>query len=401
MGYRLGVDLGTTFTAAAVTATAGPRCSARQPGQRSPVGGVPPRGRRDPRRRGRPSAGRRPTRTGWPGSSSAGSATRRRIIVGGSPYSAEALIGAGCCAGSSTRSPERRGRPAGPRRRHPPGQLGPVQARPARPGGPARRPRRGAGTCTEPEAAAIALRRRSERVPDGDRRRRLRPRRRHLRRRRAAQGRPTGSSCSASPRASSASAASTSTRPCSATSSARSATALAAARRLRPGDLRGRRPAAATTASRPRRRCRPTPTRPSRCCCPALQTEVRLTRAEFEAMIRPALARDGRRAAPGAARRPACTPPTSTRCCSWAARRGSRWSPSCSRRARPSGGASTPTPSTPSRSVRRPRRPPPPTHAPPSPLRTRCRFPARRSGGGLRGHRREPRGDHHRRAADS
>ena len=161
---------------------------------------------------------------------------------------------------------------------------------------------------------------------DGARRRRLRPRRRHVRRRRAAQdGRrlrdPRRARGHRAPRRHRLRRGRVRPR--------RTALgdALVRARPRGSGRTRPRSPGCARSASRPRRRSRPTPRRRSRCCCPTLQTEVRLTRAEFETMIRPALGDDGRRAAPGAARRPASPPRRSTRCCSSAARRASRWSP--------------------------------------------------------------------------
>ena len=77
MSYRLGVDLGTTFTAAAVTSTAGPRCSGSATARCGAVGGV--RGDDGDIMVGEAAErGARPTRTGWCGSSSGGSATRSR-----------------------------------------------------------------------------------------------------------------------------------------------------------------------------------------------------------------------------------------------------------------------------------------------------------------------------------
>ena len=136
----------------------------------------------------------------------------------------------------------------------------------------------------------------------------------------------TGSRCSASPRASSGWAASTSTRRCSSHVAGRSAaSSTSSTRTTRRG--RGGRPAAARSASRPRRRCRRTPTRRSRCCCPTSRTEVRLTRAEFEAMVRPALDDSDRGVCAGRCARPTSARSSCTRCCWWAARRASRWSP--------------------------------------------------------------------------
>ena len=162
-----------------------------------------------------------------------------------------------------------------------------------------------------------------------------------------------GSRCSASPRASSTSAASTSTRRCCRHVRATLGGALDELDGDDPAVRSARGPAAARSASRPRRRCRPTPRPSIPVLLPGLQTEVRLTRAEFEDMIRPALARDGRRRCAGRSSSPASTPAELTRCCSSAGRRGSRSSPRWS--AGPSAGRcrSTPTPSTPSRSARR------------------------------------------------
>ena len=82
---------------------------------------------------------------------------------------------------------------------------------------------------------------------------------------------------------------STSTRPCSATSTAPStARSPRSTSRTRPPPARSC--ACARTACWPRRRSPRTPRRRSPCSCPSLQTEVRLTRGEFETMIRPSVA---------------------------------------------------------------------------------------------------------------
>ena len=101
--------------------------------------------------------------------------------------------------------------------------------------------------------------------------------------------RAAASRSSGRPRASRASAASTSTRPCSATSTAPStARSPRSTSRTRPPPARSC--ACARTACWPRRRSPRTPRRRSPCSCPSLQTEVRLTRGEFETMIRPSVA---------------------------------------------------------------------------------------------------------------
>ena len=139
---------------------------------------------------------------------------------------------------------------------------------------------------TEPEAAAVHYAS-TDAGPARRDRRRLRPRRRHVRRRRAAQHRRQGSSWSATPGASSSSAASTSTRPCSPGSSA----TWPALSRLDPDD-----PSTVAAVSRLRRDCVEAKENLSwdtdtaiPVVLPDLRTEIRLTRGEFENMIRPAL----------------------------------------------------------------------------------------------------------------
>ena len=158
------------------------------------------------------------------------------------------------------------------------------------------------------------------------------------------------SPCSAGPAASSGSAASTSTTPCSPTSARRSATAWDA---LDPDD-----PAVQTAVAGLRRECTAAKETLSAdtevmipVLLPGLHTMVRLGRAEFEDMIRPAVAETVealRRAVTSAGVRPGDL----DACCSSAARRGSRSSRSWCRPS--SGGRSRWTP-TPRRSSRRER----------------------------------------------
>ena len=287
MGYYLGVDIGTTYTAAAVWRDG--RCEVSNLGNRAPT--IPSvvflrddgdRPRRRGRRPARPHRARRVARE-----------FKRRVgdptpvLVGGTPYSADALM-ARLLRGVVDHVSGVEGGAARAHRRHPPGQLGPLQARPAAPGDPA-----------SPTSTTSSRRHRARggghplRLPGAGRtrcgHRRLRPRRGHVRRRGPAQDRPDGFDVLGTPEgierlggidfdaavfdhvASALGAALDDRRP-------DDPAALAAVARLRE------------SASRPRRRCRPTPTSPSRCCCPALQTEVRLTRSEFEQMVRPALA---------------------------------------------------------------------------------------------------------------
>ena len=90
---------------------------------------------------------------------------------------------------------------------------------------------------------------------------------------------------------------------------------------------------------------------------PNVMTEVRLTRGEFESMIRPTL-NNSIVALQRACGRPTCSPPTSAGCCSSAGRRASRWSPSWSEPSSDARSPSTRTPSTRSRSVLPSPRPP-------------------------------------------
>ena len=108
MGYHLGVDLGTTFTAAAVMTTAvADHARARQPGAADPVGAVLPAGRRRAGRRGGRAAQRLdpPARCG---SSSGGSATRCRSWSAARPYLGARADRPAAAAGWSTRPPSSR-----------------------------------------------------------------------------------------------------------------------------------------------------------------------------------------------------------------------------------------------------------------------------------------------------
>ena len=83
MGYQLGIDLGTTYTAAAVSRASDHARRARDGVARRPLGAGAPRcSTSRPTDRcwsaRRPSGGRRPTRTGWYASSSGRWATRSR-----------------------------------------------------------------------------------------------------------------------------------------------------------------------------------------------------------------------------------------------------------------------------------------------------------------------------------
>ena len=220
MGYRLGVDLGTTFTAAAVHRRPRRRgARARQPRDAGAVGRLRHARTASPRRRGRRAARRGRPDPAWCASSSGGSATPCRSSSA-ARRTRRRRCSPTCCAWVVGVATERQGGPPDARHRHPPGELGRVQARPAAAGDRAGRRPRGAELCSEPEAAAIAYASRN-RVAAGDRvavydlgggtfdAAVLR---------RAEDG---GSGWSARRRASSTSAASTSTRRCSGTCSAR------------------------------------------------------------------------------------------------------------------------------------------------------------------------------------
>ena len=210
MGYSLGVDLGTTFVAAAIANESPSRdVHPRRPHGGDPGRGVPRRGRH-PRLRGR----RRPARGEQPGPDRPGvQAPARRPDPGDArrhaPY-AVTTCSAPCCTTSSTGSPRPRAAKPRQRRADPPGQLGPVPPRAVRGGAAGRRADRDADG-HRAGGGGGALRG----VPAPRRRRDhrgVRPGRRHLRRHRAAQDTPAASRSSAPRRASSGSAASTSTR---------------------------------------------------------------------------------------------------------------------------------------------------------------------------------------------
>ena len=205
------------------------------------------------------------------------------LILGSSPYSAERLTAAVLRLRRRHRLEPRR-RPARPGRAHLPGQLGPVQGR----GAPGRRqagrdPRRRPDHRTPRRGRAVRLHRAGR---QRRRDRRLRPRGRHLRRRRPPQaGRRLGAA-RATPRASSTSAASTSTKPSSTTCATRSGP--------RSTSLDQNDPAVRTAVTRLAGDCVAAKEALSSdaeatipVILPGLQSEIRLTRGEFEGMIRP------------------------------------------------------------------------------------------------------------------
>ena len=134
--YALGIDLGTTLHRRRGAARRPCRDRrARQPRRRDPVGGVRC-GRTARCSSARPPSGGRstePARVAREFKRRIGDPTP--ILLGGSPYSAEALM-AQLLRAVVGRGRRARGRAAGRDRRHPPGQLGAVQAGAARPGGP-------------------------------------------------------------------------------------------------------------------------------------------------------------------------------------------------------------------------------------------------------------------------
>ena len=168
MGYRLGVDLGTTYTAAAVNVD-----------DRVEMLGLGIRAMQVPsvvflRDDGTVVVGEAAEQEGAADPARLVREFKRRVgdsvplVVGGSPFSAQALT-ARLLAWVVGMATERARRPAGARVRDLPGELGAVQARPARSGDRAGRPARTAtSTRTEPEAAAIAYASR-DRVAEGDR----------------------------------------------------------------------------------------------------------------------------------------------------------------------------------------------------------------------------------------
>ena len=81
-----------------------------------------------PGRRRRRRGGPAPSPAAWPASSSGGSATRCRSSLGGVPVLGRPGLTPRSCAGWSTTARRLEGGTAGQRRRHPPGQLGRVQA---------------------------------------------------------------------------------------------------------------------------------------------------------------------------------------------------------------------------------------------------------------------------------
>ena len=186
MEYSLGIDLGTTYSAAATARD--DRLEIFQLGERSATIPSIVVLRADGEVLTGEAAERRalaePTRTGREFKRRLGDPTP--IILGGTPYGAEALL-AHLLRGDRGRGQRAARRAAGRDRPVPPGELRRVQDRPA----PAGRPpggHRAGPLLTEPEAAAVDYAR-QERVPAGDGHRGLRLRRRHVRRDDPAQDR--------------------------------------------------------------------------------------------------------------------------------------------------------------------------------------------------------------------
>ena len=146
---------------------------------------------------------------------------------------------------------------------------------------------------------------------------------------------------------------------------------------------RRRWPGCGGTASRPRRRCRSASTRWSPVALPGITRSVRLTRGEFEDMLRPAIGETVaamRRVLDSAG---VSAADAARRWCWSAARRGSRWSARCSRRRSAGRWRWTTTPSTTSRWARRSAAPPPRSprgRRPPAPRATRSAAAARAPG---------------------
>ena len=286
MGYFVGIDLGTTFTAAAINrdgtveiVSLGRHTSVH------PDPGLRPGRRRDAHRRGRGPAGHRPSPPGWPASSSGGSGDSAPIMLGGVRRTRPSALTAAVLAGLVDHGREREGGPPDRVALTYPANWGPfkvdVLRRRGRLAGPA-----DAVTAHRARTAAAVHYASTERI----------------------------ASATSSP--STTSAAARSTPPCCASTPTawsmlgtpegiehlggvdfdeavfdhvRDALGAAArgARPERPGGSRRDRPPAPATASRPRRRSPSDAEATIPVMLPGLQTEVRLTRAEFEAMIRP------------------------------------------------------------------------------------------------------------------
>ena len=288
MGYRLGVDLGTTYTAAAVNVDG-----------RVEMLGLGIRAMQVPsvvfvRPDGEIVVGEAAEQQGAADPSRVVREFKRRIgdsvplVVGGSPFSAQALTARllAWVVGVATRAP---GRPAGARLRDLPGELGAVQARPAGPGDRDGRPARNGDEHLHRAGGG------GDRVrvagPGGRGRpgRGVRPGRGHVRR-----GGARARGCRASGwwgrrRGSSTWAGSTSTRRCSGTSCRRWADDVAA--------LDDTDPATATALARLRRDCVEAKEVLSfsvdtvvPVALPGITRSVRLTRGEFDDMLRPAIA---------------------------------------------------------------------------------------------------------------
>ena len=285
MGYYLGIDIGTTYTAAAVWRDG--RCDVASLGNRAPTIPSVVFLRDD----GTVLIGEAAARRAASEPASVAREFKRRVgdptpvIVGGTPYSADALM-AQLLRAVVDLVIEAEGGPARRHRGDAPGQLGPLQARPAAPGHPAGRPRR------RRHGVRARGRRHPLRLPVPGRarcgHRRLRPRRRHLRRRGAAQdgrgwdvlGTPEGIERLGGV-------------DFDVAVYHHVATAISPALdELSPDD-----PAAVAAVARLRQECVDAKEALSAdsdvsipVLLPKLQTEVRLTRAEYEQMVRPALA---------------------------------------------------------------------------------------------------------------
>ena len=322
MGYFVGIDLGTTFSAAAINRNGTRRDGLARPAfVGHPVGGVRPGHRRDAHGRAGGASGCQRSHSCLAREFKRRMGDTAPIMLGSSPYSAERITGAVLRfvldAVASRKAARRR------RRRHLPRELGPVQDRHAPRARRSSPMFRDAVLITEPFAAAVQYAS-TERVDDGRRDRGLRPRRRHLRRRGAAQdghglraARPSGRHRAPGWR--------------------RLRRSGVPATSATPSDLRSTRSTRTTRTSVP-------PSRASRSDCiaakealstdseatipvmlPGLQSEIRLTRGEFEAMIRPTLRETVDALRRGLVSRGGRGDRPHARSCSWVARRASRW----------------------------------------------------------------------------
>ncbi len=328
MGYFLGVDIGTTYTAAAVWRDG--RCDVASLGNRAPTipsvvflrddgtvldrrgGGAAGRVRTGERRPRVQAPRRRPH------------ARHRR----GHPLLGRCAHGPPAAVRSSTSSSRPRARPPDGVAVTHPANWGPYKLDLLAPGHPPGRPRRRrhrvrARGGRHPLRLAVAGRARR-------RHRRLRPGRRHLRRRRAAQDRRRVGRARRRPRASSASAGSTSTPPSTTTWPAPSARRSTTCRPTIPPRWRPP-PGCGRSASTPRRRCPPTATSPSRCCCRSCRPRCGSHGPSTSRWCAPPWPTRSRRST-GRCDRRASSPATSRPCCWSAGRPARRSSPSSCRR---------------------------------------------------------------------